>query len=95
MIAELLGTGKNNTTTGKELATLLNCDIRHITAQIEKERRQGVPICANMNYKPGYYLAADEKELQDYCDLLHHRAAELYKTRGELLKTCDKIAQDR
>ncbi len=87
MLAELLSTDRENATrTGKELANYFNCDIRTITEQIERERRQGQPICANpTGGQPGYYLAADAEELENYCKRLHHRAAELYKTRQALL----------
>lgn len=87
MIAEILDSGKNNATTGKTLASYFNCDIRTVTEQIERERREGQPICASAdNGNSGYYLAANAEELQDYCNRLHHRAAELYKTRQALLK---------
>lgn len=87
MIHELLDVGRENARTGKELAQLLNTDIRHVTAQIERERRDGHAICAETGgQNPGYYIAADENEINDYCESLHRRAAEMYKTRGALLK---------
>ena len=47
MIADYLLTGKENARTGSDLAKLCGCDPREITAQIEKERRAGKPICAS------------------------------------------------
>lgn len=94
MIKELLGTGKATAKTGKELATLLGVNIRIITAQIERERRAGVPICANNeNDHPGYFIAENRAELKHYCDVLHKRASQLYKTRSELLKVLDKYKE--
>lgn len=54
MIADFLAEGKENARTGRELATLFGCDIRTITEQIERERRDGQPICAiSRGRKPG------------------------------------------
>ena len=91
MIFELLSVGKETPRTGRELANVLGCDIREVTEQIERERRQGQPICAASGENPGYYLAKNADELQHYCDRLHGRAAELYKTRGALLKVLKQI----
>lgn len=92
MIAELLSVGAENPTTGKELAAVIGCDIRDITAAVERERREGQPICANMRGEnAGYYLAASPEELQSYCNRLHHRAAELYKTRQALLNVLRQL----
>lgn len=93
MVHELLGHGRDKARTGRHLATILNCDIRQITGQIEKERREGHPICAAMGENPGYYLAADDKELQDYCERLKGRAVELFKTRQALVKVLKEISQ--
>ena len=89
MIHELLSTGKENALSGKELAQLLDMELRSITENIEKERRQGQPICASYGgEKPGYYLAANKEQLQEFCKALKHREKELSKTRQamELIK---------
>lgn len=91
MIYELLEPGRDNTKTGSELARLLKCDIRDITEQVERERREGQPICAATGSNPGYYLAEDAEELEGYCRQLHKRAGEIYKTRGALLKTAQQM----
>lgn len=95
MIAEILHTGKDHPITGKELATIFNTDIRHITAQIEAERREGQPICANMTGRPGYYMADGAEELQQYCSRLHRRAGELHKTRRILLGVLSQYAEQQ
>ena len=84
-IYEQLGTGKENAMTGRELATMFDCDIRLITQEIERERRAGHPICAASGERPGYFLPADNEELQAYCDRLKGRAIELFKTRQALV----------
>lgn len=91
MIHELLAEGRDNTRTGRELAEFLDCDIREITQQVEKERRAGLPICAASGENPGYYLAADAEELERYCARLNQRAAELHKTRRALVKVLNRI----
>ena len=92
MIAELLSIGVENAITGRELAELIGCDIRVIASKIEKERRKGYPICAITGDNLGYYLAANDEELQNYCNRLNHRAAELHKTRRALLRIMDDTA---
>lgn len=83
MIYEILPAGRENALTGRTLADMFKCDIRIITAQIEKERRDGHPICAT---KQGYFLPANNGELQAYCDRLKGRAVELFKTRQALIR---------
>lgn len=92
MIYELLATGKQNARTARELAEQLKCDIRNITDQIEKERREGRPICAATGEKPGYYIATDAKELEQYCDILKGRGIEIFKTRQALVMTLRDIS---
>lgn len=91
MIHELLTEGRENARTGRELAQALNCQIRDITAQIERERREGQPICAATGENPGYYLAETPEELEYYCDRLKGRAIEIFKTRQALVKVLRKV----
>lgn len=91
MIADLLWTGAANARTGRELAEHLETDLRDITSEIQRERRQGQPICANAG---GYYLAENPEELQAYCDGLKQRAIELFNTRQALLKTLRRISRE-
>ena len=86
-IADALETGAENARTGRELAEVLGCKIRAVTAQIERERRAGAPICAvSTGDRQGYFLAETAEELQDYCNRLEGREAELAETRQALLK---------
>lgn len=96
MIHELLSYGADNARTGKDLARLLGCDIRTITEQIERERRAGQPICANMSGpNAGYYLAETEEELAEYCERLGRRADELQATRQALLEVLRQVAEKK
>jgi len=94
LIFEILDRGREHATSGAALCDFFECDLRTITAQIERERLAGAPICATTNgNRPGYYLAADEKELKDYCDALQHRAGRIFRTRQALL-TAQPIKED-
>lgn len=94
LISDYMHKGAENPQTAKELCTMLQIDKRALTAAIERERRQGSPICASCDgQNPGYYLAVDKKEMQDYCKKLHHRAAEIYKTRKACLSTLDSLPE--
>lgn len=92
MIYEMLMTGQDNTLTGRELAKLLKCDIRTVTEQIERERRQGQPICAiYRGVNAGYYIPQTREELKKYCAKLHKRAGEMEYTSDAMLKNADLL----
>lgn len=92
MIADFLTEGAENARTGKALCSLLNLTHRELTKGIEKERREGAPICATCNSKnPGYYLAATREEMKRYCDRLYKRAGEIFKTRRACLRSMDEL----
>ena len=96
MIKDYLSTGREHARTARELAAALLCSVRDISAGIEKERRQGQPIIATCDPKqPGYYLAETAEEIQKYCNTLHHRAGEIYKTRSALLETAKNLPPKR
>ena len=93
-IADALERGARNAKTGRELAKIFGCNIRAITVQIERERRDGAPICAICHGgKPGYYLAETEEELHSYCKRLEGREAELAETREALLEVLKKYRE--
>ena len=88
MIHEVLHIGRDNPTTGKELAALFGTNIRKITAAIEEERQQGYPICAAQNPpEAGYYIAEDPEELERYCNQLQRRIDELQKTHLAMMNS--------
>ena len=94
MIHEILETGADNARTGKEICGILGITPRDLTAAIQKERRDGQPICASADPKrPGYFLAANREEMQRYCNSLFHRAGEIHATRKACLKTLDNLPE--
>ena len=92
MIFEVLGTGEQNARSSRELARALGTDQRGISSLVERERREGKPICATCDSKtPGYYIAANRQEMEQYCSRLQHRAGEIFKTRAACLHTLDSL----
>lgn len=91
MIFEILTTGAENAKTGKDICSLLNITARDLTAAIERERRAGKPICASTGSNPGYFLAANQREMQHYCNSLMHRAGEIHKTRNACIKSMEDL----
>lgn len=83
-ISEILPTGKENAITAKDLSSILGISTREVSRKIEEERRKGTPICASCYQYKGYYLAADDDELQEYCKRLRHRETEIAKTRESI-----------
>jgi len=95
LIHEHLYTGAENALTGKTLCQALGINARELTAAIERERREGQPICASTGDPPGYYLAASRDEMERYCRSLYHRAGEIHRTRNACLKTLDSLPVSR
>ena len=92
MIFEMLDTGEQNARTARELAMILKLDRRKVSSLVERERREGKPICATCDSKtPGYYIPANREDMERYCRRLHHRAGEIYKTRAACLETLDSL----
>lgn len=92
MIYEILLEGAENALTGKEICQMLDLTARDLTQAIERERRAGKPICASTDPKtPGYFLAANQGEMQRYCRSLYHRAGEIHKTRNACMKTIEGL----
>lgn len=83
-ISDLLRRGGDNATTCRELASLTGWRDREITRSIEAERRAGTPICVN---GAGYFLPANDIELDRYLISLQHREAEVRKTREAVALT--------
>ena len=81
-IYESLPSGKENAIPGRDLANRLGIsDLRNLTAQIERERRAKLPICAAQSSDgAGYYKAANPEELKEYIGTLGSRAYNLRRT---------------
>jgi len=97
MVHELLARGAENARTGRELCEQLGINPRQLTAMIEKERREGRPICASTGTggsRPGYFLAKNRQEMEHYCKRLRRRAGEIFKTRRACLTTMEGLPPD-
>ncbi|MCD8120814.1 MAG: hypothetical protein LUE65_01045 [Clostridiales bacterium] len=91
MIHELLMEGRENARTGRELCKVLGIKQRDLTLAVERERKDGKPICASTSSPAmGYYLAESRAEMERYCRSLSHRRDELGKT----LLACNKMLAD-
>ena len=90
MINELL-MNEANPLTGKRLADLTGLKKREVEAIIQKERREGFPICATSQ---GYYLATTPEELNRYCAKLKRQAIEVFKTRQALIKLATALEDE-
>lgn len=89
MIYEILAEGRENAMTAREISVYFGCDVRAVTSQIERERREGRPICAATGDNPGYFLPANDDDLRTYCDQLQGRVLEILKTRRALIRTLE------
>lgn len=83
-ISDLLRHGGINATPCRDLVALTGWRPRQVTRAIEAERRQGMPIAANGK---GYFLPANDFELDRYLNSLQHRELEVKKTRIAVAQT--------
>lgn len=73
-ILSLLRHGKENAITGRELARVLGFpNDRFIRIQIRELIAQGKPIAASIGDPPGYYLASNLQEAQEYINDMRSR----------------------
>lgn len=94
MVHELLGTGAETAITGKDLAVILGLkDTRELTRHIERERKDGFPICASTNSDtPGYYLAESPAEFERYIHFLNRRLKHVRATMESCQDTLLRMA---
>ena len=81
-IADLLGVGRENAITRRDLERLTGLDGRSVRLLIERERRAGTPILADN--ASGYYLPASDDERAECVRSLRHRAREIMTTARAL-----------
>lgn len=94
MIKEILPTGAENAISSKDICRILNIKHRELTRAIEYERREGAPICAIVGgFVKGYYLAANQEEMQRYCDSLKRRLKAIQRTRTACVKSIRKLPE--
>lgn len=92
LISDFLLTGEKNAQTSRELCDLLHVDLRSLQASVERERRDGSPICAtSSSKKSGYYLAGNKQEMRNYCRFLKTRKDSIQRTLTACQKTIDKL----
>lgn len=88
LVHKFLATGKENAIPGRDLVKLLQLnDLRDLTQLVERERRDGFPICASNGNEKGYYLAADADELEEYIASLNRRLRNVGRTMTHLEDT--------
>lgn len=92
-VSDVLCMGADNAMTGEVLASLFDCNPREVSQAIERERRDGVPICASCDpARPGYFLASDPGELALYLASLDRRLRNIAVTRRHLHDTLTRMA---
>ena len=90
MIHELLG-NEGNPITGKELSRILGIEKRLLEAYIQRERREGYPICA---CSQGYYMAETPEEINRYCGKLKRQAITIFETRQALIRNATALCDE-
>lgn len=76
--SEFLSHGRENAVPLRHLKKLLEVDGRTVRLMIERERRAGIPICADN--ATGYYLPSTADEKAACVRSMRHRAGEIMKT---------------
>ena len=88
-IADLLGVGRENAITRRDLERLTGLDGRSVRLLIERERRAGTPICSdNQN---GYYLPCCKSEKDAFVASMRHRAREIERVAAAVEKAGEDV----
>lgn len=97
MIKEVLLQGEEHAVSGKYLTGLLGLrDTRDLTRRIAQERRAGIPICATTNSdNPGYYLAGNSTEMENYIDSLTRRILSIQETRDACSESLRRMTEQQ
>lgn len=77
-VSDLLNRGRENAVPLRHLKKLLEVDGRTARLMIERECREGTPICADN--ATGYYLPSTDEEKAACVRSMRHRAGEIMKT---------------
>ncbi len=73
MIIELLPKGKENAISTQTLCKAAGFDnVRTLRSAVAKERKEGALIASSS--KGGYYIPADDKELEEFVSILDRKA---------------------
>ena len=94
-ISDFLQEGAENALTARELTQLLGIkNQREITRAIERERLAGAPICASCETGgQGYFLAADEAEMERFVYSLARRVANVSGTLAACEDTLNRMQE--
>ena len=97
ILGRVLPHGKGHAIPGRELVNILKLkDLRELTQLVERERAEGAPICASTDSAaPGYYLADDPAELEQYIHSLDRRLHNMGQTRKHLGATLKGLTRRR
>ena len=87
-VADMLSRGRENAVPLRHLQNILESDGRTIRLMIEKERRSGIPICADNT--TGYYLPSTADEKAACVRSMRHRAGEILKTARAIERGVDR-----
>lgn len=81
-VADILPVGAEHAISAKTLAAALGLkDIRAVSRLVERERRNGIPICAATGGEGrGYYLPSSPEELEVYLRRLDRRISHVRRT---------------
>ena len=91
-LTKFLPSGKENAVPGWKLVEILGLkDLRDLTQLVERERRDGSPICASTGAEKGYYLADGPEELEDYLRSLNRRVKNINRTVVHLEDTLSNM----
>lgn len=91
-ISKILGRGRDSAKPSKDICAWLGIKLRDLTNAIMLERRAGAPICSTTSGDArGYFLAANKKEMEQFCLSLQRRENEIDKTRRACESTIDSL----
>lgn len=89
-IAEILNRGSNRAIRKDNLMQLFNMTERELLAEIMRERLEGEPILAKKSDGGGFYLPANQEEIDGYLNLLK-RGIDTQKSVYNAIKNYSEI----
>ncbi len=91
-VSKILGRGRNSAKSSKDICAWLGIKLRDLTNAVMRERRAGAPICSTTSGESrGYFLAANKREMLQFCGSLSRRAGEIDKTRKACMLTLEDL----
>jgi uncharacterized membrane protein len=91
-VIDCVGVGRAQATTAERLAEMCGLTAREVSRQVERARKDGIPVCAStVAGALGYYLAGSADELARYLESLDRRLKSMRTTRQRLQSTLDRM----